>query len=68
MMAAGHHAKVGEGRVASAYAGNAEEDFAELITLRHLLHLGAGIGDGDEMLSGFVFADTFAACDQRNIA
>ena len=52
------HAKVGKGRVASANAGNAEKDFAEVIALGHLLHLGAGIGDGDEVLAGFILADS----------
>src|SRR6267142_1729266 len=51
------HAKVGESRVAPANAGKSEKDFAELITLCHLLHLGAGISDGNEMLAGFILAD-----------
>src|SRR5258708_4875267 len=50
------HAKVGEGRVASADAGQAKEDIAEVITLRYLLHFGAGIGNGNEVFARFVLA------------
>src|SRR6185437_8275523 len=50
------HTKVGEGRVASANAGDAEKDFAEMIALSYLLHLGVGIGDGDEVLAGLIFS------------
>jgi hypothetical protein len=52
-----NHAEVGEGRVSSADAGETKEDFAEVIALGYLLHLGARIGNGDEMLACFVFAD-----------
>src|SRR5262249_48005864 len=47
----GNHAEVGERRVPAADAGQTEEDFAETIALRHLLHFGAGIGDGDKTVA-----------------
>ncbi len=34
-----------------------EEDFAEVVALRHLLHLGTRVGNGDEMVARRVLAD-----------
>ena len=50
----GNHAEVGERGVAAADGGDAVEDVAEAVALGDLLHLGAGIGDGDEMAAGLV--------------
>ena len=54
----GHHAEVRKRRIASADAGQPEEDVAEVVALGDLLHLRAGIGDGDEAAAGFVRADS----------
>ena len=53
----GHDAEVRERGIASADAGQAEEDVAEAIGLGDLLHLRSGIGDGDEAAARFVRAD-----------
>ena len=53
----GHHAEIGKGGVASANARHAHEDFAEFIPLGDALHLRTRIGDGDEPVADFFFAD-----------
>ena len=53
----GHHAEIRKRGITSADAGQAEEDVAEVIGFGDLLHLRAGIGDGDETVAGFVCAD-----------
>ena len=55
---AGHHAEVRERGIASADAGQAGENVAEVIGLGDLLHFRAGIGDGDEAAAGFIRADS----------
>ena len=57
---AGNRAEVRERGVAAADTGNAGEDVAEAAVFRDLLHLGAGIGDGDEMAADFLVADLLA--------
>ena len=52
-----HHAEIGKRRVASADAWNAHEDLSELVSLGDALHFRAGIGDGDEAVADFFFAD-----------
>jgi hypothetical protein len=49
----GNHAEVGERRVAPADVRRVEEDALEAVALRVLLHLRAGVCDGDEVLAGF---------------
>src|SRR6267378_3686012 len=43
--------------ITAANAGNPGKDVAEVAVFRGLLHLGARIGDGDEMAADFLFAD-----------
>ena len=47
-----HHAEIGQHGVAAADRRVAVEDVAEAVALRHQLHVGAGVGDGDEVLAG----------------
>ena len=54
-----HHAEVRERREASADCGVAVEDIAEAVRLGHLLHLRAGIGDGDEVAARLLRAHGF---------
>ncbi len=54
---AGHHAKIRERGITPADAGQAGKNMAEAIGLGDLLHLRAGVGDGDEAAAGFVRAD-----------
>src|SRR5260370_6680601 len=53
----GNLAEVRKGGVAAANARHAVEDVAEFIGCGDLLHFGAGIGDGDEAVAGFLRAD-----------
>ena len=48
-----NHAEIRERGVAAADARDAVEDVAEVVALGYLLHLRAGIGDGDEAAAGF---------------
>ncbi len=54
---AGNHAEIRKRGIAPADARRAEENVAETIGFGHLLHMRAGIGDGDEVLPGFGGAD-----------
>jgi hypothetical protein len=53
---AGHHAEIRKRRIAPADAGHSVEDAAEAIGFRDFLHLGAGIGDRDEVAASFLRA------------
>ena len=53
----GNHAEIGKRGVAPANGRVTVEDVAELVSLRLLLQLGAGIGDRDEAAAGFFGAD-----------
>jgi hypothetical protein len=53
----GDYAEVREGRVAAADGWVAIEDVAEVAVFGDLLHLGAGVGDGDEVAASVVVAD-----------
>ena len=50
----GNHAEIRERGVAPANGRQSVEDVAEAVAFGDLLHLGAGIGDGDEVAAGFV--------------
>ena len=54
-----HHAEVGEGGVAAADVGIVFEDAPEAVVLGLFTELRAGIGDGDELLTGGIRADRF---------
>ena len=54
---AGNRAEIRKRRIAAADAGQAEENVAEAARLGHLLHVRAGVGDGDEVLPGLRRAD-----------
>ncbi len=53
----GHQAEIRQHRVAAADPLVAVEDPAEPVILRDLLHVRAGIGDGDEMVAGAPLAE-----------
>src|SRR5579863_8291126 len=53
----GNHSEIRERRVAAADAREPVKNVAEAIVLGDLLHLRAGIGDGDESLPHFVGAN-----------
>ena len=50
----GDHAEVGQGGVSAADVAGVEEDLAEAVALGVGLHLGAGVGDGHEVLARLV--------------
>src|SRR4051812_37221294 len=49
----GHNAKMRWRGVATADARPAEKDVSEAVAFGHLLHLRAGVGDGDETIARF---------------
>jgi hypothetical protein len=52
-----HHAEIGEHGIATADRRQAVKNVPEVIRFGDLLHLGAGISNGDEMAPGFVRTD-----------
>src|SRR4029077_1632033 len=50
----GNHPEIGQRGIASANAGHAEENVPELVGFGDLLHFGAGIGNSDEAVAGFL--------------
>ena len=62
------HAEIRERGIAAADAGHAEENVAEVVALRHFLHLRTRIGDGDEAACRLLHADESASRGRRNIA
>src|ERR1700722_3054757 len=55
----GNHAEIRKRGIAAADAGHAVENIAEVVGLSDFLHVRAGIGGGDEALSGFGGTDRF---------
>ena len=65
---AGHDAEIRKRGVAAADAGQAEEDMPESVLFGDLLHLRAGIGDGDEAFPGFAPRQPVASRARKSIA
>ena len=61
----GHHAEIRQRRVAPADARHTVEDVAKAIGLGHLLHLRAGIGDGDEVAAALPAPLAFSARSKK---
>ncbi len=52
----GNHTEIGKSGVAATDARHTKKNLAEFIGLRHLLHLRARVGNGDEAVTSFLLA------------